>query len=229
MHYVANRTQRPEIKGEKVGAEVYTSRQALEMRHPQKEVILRQEAVEDITEEEPAKEYEGNVEVIEMDRMRKLIAKHMVNSKQTSAHVTSFAEADVTNMVLWRERVKKDFEKQNNARITFTPIFIDCLVRVMKRYPIINSSVDGDKIIVKKDFNIGMATALPAGNLIVPVIKNADELNLVGLTKRVNNLAEAARNNDRLGGSQGAIGMPNQARGLIKHLAQSVDAVLVAV
>ncbi|MBV9962251.1 MAG: 2-oxo acid dehydrogenase subunit E2, partial [Parafilimonas sp.] len=145
--------------------------------------------------EQPAAVYEGNVEVIEMDRMRKLIAKHMVNSKQTSAHVTSFAEADVTNMVLWREKIKKDFEKQNNTKITYTPIFIDCLIRVMKRYPMINSSVDGDKIIVKKDFNIGMATALPSGNLIVPVIKNADELNLVGLTKRVNNLADAARNN----------------------------------
>ena len=130
-----------------------------------------------------------------MDRMRKLIAKHMVNSKQTSAHVTSFAEADVTNMVLWREKNKKDFERQNNTKITFTPIFIDCLVRVMKRFPMINSSVDGDRIIVKKDLNIGMATALPSGNLIVPVIKNADELNLVGLSKKVNNLADAARNN----------------------------------
>ena len=145
--------------------------------------------------EQPATYYGDNVEVVEMDRMRKLIAKHMVNSKQTSAHVTSFAEADVTNMVLWRERIKKDFEKQNNTKITYTPIFIDCLIRVMKRYPIINSSVDGEKIIMRKDFNIGMATALPNGNLIVPVIKNADELNLVGLAKRVNHLAEAGRNN----------------------------------
>jgi 2-oxoglutarate dehydrogenase E2 component (dihydrolipoamide succinyltransferase) len=150
--------------------------------------------------------YGDNVEVVEMDRMRKLIAKHMVNSKQTSPHVTSFTEADVTNMVLWREKNKKEFEKQNNTKITFTPIFIDCLVRVMKRYPMINSSVDGDKIIIKRDLNIGMATALPSGNLIVPVIKNADELNLVGLSKRVNNLADAARNNklkpdDTLGGT----------------------------
>jgi 2-oxoglutarate dehydrogenase E2 component (dihydrolipoamide succinyltransferase) len=118
-----------------------------------------------------------------------------VNSKHTSAHVTSFAEADVTNMVLWREREKKEFEKQNNTRITFTPMFIDCLLRVMKRYPMINSSLDGDHIIIKKDFNIGMATALPNGNLIVPVIKNADYLNLVGLSKKVNSLAENARNN----------------------------------
>ena len=139
--------------------------------------------------------YGGNVEIIEMDRMRKLIAKHMVDSKHTSPHVTSFAEADVTNMVLWRERVKKQFEKETGAKITFTPMFIECLTRVMKRYPLINASLDGDKIIVKKDFNIGMATALPSGNLIVPVIKNADMFNLVGLSKSVNNLANAARNN----------------------------------
>jgi 2-oxoglutarate dehydrogenase E2 component (dihydrolipoamide succinyltransferase) len=137
----------------------------------------------------------GNVEIIEMDRMRKLIAKHMVDSKHTSPHVTSFVEADVTNMVLWRERVKKQFEKENNSKITFTPIFIECLVKVMKKYPMINSSLDGDRIIIKKDFNIGMATALPSGNLIVPVIKGADMLNLVGLSKSVNSLADAARNN----------------------------------
>ncbi|WP_153797216.1 dihydrolipoamide acetyltransferase family protein [Foetidibacter luteolus] len=138
---------------------------------------------------------ESNVEVIEMDRMRKMIARHMVDSKHTSAHVTSFAEADVTNMVLWREKVKKDFEKRENTKITFTPLFIDCLVRVMKRYPLINSSVDGERIIVKKDINIGMATALQNGNLIVPVIRNADYLNLVGLSKSVNTLADNARNN----------------------------------
>ncbi len=143
----------------------------------------------------PATIITGNVEIIEMDRMRKLIAKHMVDSKHTSPHVTSFVEADVTNMVLWRERVKKQFEKENNSKITFTPIFIECLVKVMKKYPMINSSLDGDRIIIKKDFNIGMATALPSGNLIVPVIKGADMLNLVGLSKSVNNLADAARNN----------------------------------
>jgi len=135
------------------------------------------------------------VEVIEMDRMRKLIAKHMVDSKHTSPHVTSFAEADVTNMVLWREKVKSDFEKRENTKITFTPMFIDCIVRIMKKYPIINSSVDGERIIIRKDLNIGMATALPNGNLIVPVIKNADYLNLVGLSKQVNTLADNARNN----------------------------------
>jgi len=138
--------------------------------------------------------YSGNVEIIEMDRMRKLIAEHMVRSKHTSPHVTSFTEADVTNLVMWRERVKKDFEKRENTKITFTPLFIEALVRCIKRFPLINSSLDGDKIIVKKDINIGMATALPSGNLIVPVIKNADQLNLVGLSKQVNNLADRARN-----------------------------------
>ncbi len=137
----------------------------------------------------------GNVEIVEMDRMRKMIAKHMVSSKQTSAHVTSFAEADVTNMVMWREKVKKQFEKQEGTRITFTPMFITCLTRVIKRYPYINCSVEGEQIIFKKDINIGMATALPTGNLIVPVIKNADYLNLVGLSKSVNTLADNARNN----------------------------------
>lgn len=136
----------------------------------------------------------GNTEIIEMDRMRKLIAKHMVNSVQTSPHVTSFVEADVTNMVLWRNRVKDDFEKREGTKITFTPIFIECLVKVMQRFPLINSSIDGDTIVVKKDFNIGMATALPSGNLIVPVIKSAEKLNIVGLSMAVNNLANAARN-----------------------------------
>jgi 2-oxoglutarate dehydrogenase E2 component (dihydrolipoamide succinyltransferase) len=139
--------------------------------------------------------YSGNVEIIEMDRMRKLIADHMVRSKHTSPHVTSFTEADVTNMVMWREKVKKEFEKREGTKITFTPLFIEAIIKCIKKFPLVNSSVEGDRIIVKKDINIGMATALPAGNLIVPVIKNADQLNLVGLTKQVNNMAESARNN----------------------------------
>lgn len=138
--------------------------------------------------------YTGNVEIIEMDRMRKLIADHMVRSKHTSPHVTSFTEADVTNLVMWRDKVKKDFEKREGSKITFTPLFIEAIVRCIKKFPLINCSLDGDKIIVKKDINIGMATALPSGNLIVPVIKNADQLNLVGLTKQVNALADNARN-----------------------------------
>ena len=127
--------------------------------------------------------------------MRKMIAKHMVNSVQTSPHVTSFAEADVTNMVVWRERVKKDFEKREGSRVTFMPLFIECLAKVIKRFPYVNASIDGDNILLKKDINIGMATALPNGNLIVPVIRNADYLNLVGLSKAVNVMAENSRNN----------------------------------
>ena len=137
----------------------------------------------------------GNVEIIEMDRMRKMIAKHMVDSKHISPHVTSFAEADVTNMVLWREKMKSEFEKREGTKITYTPMFIDCIARVIKKFPIINSSLVNDQIIIKKDINIGMATALPSGNLIVPVIQNADYLNLVGLSKKVNSLADNARNN----------------------------------
>lgn len=136
-----------------------------------------------------------NTEIVEMDRMRKMIAKHMVFSKQTSAHVTSFSEADVTNIVRWRERVKDRFEKTEGTKITFTPIFIACITKVIKRFPYINCSVEGETIILKKEINIGMATALPSGSLIVPVIKNADYLNLVGLSKSVNRLAGNARNN----------------------------------
>ena len=138
--------------------------------------------------------YSGNVEIIEMDRTRKLIADHMVRSKHTSPHVTSFTEADVTNLVMWREKTKNEFEKREGTKITFTPLFIEAIVKCIKKFPLINSSLDGDKIIVKKDINIGMATALQTGNLIVPVIKNADQLNLVGLSKQVNNLADNARN-----------------------------------
>ncbi len=138
--------------------------------------------------------YAGNMEIIEMDRMRKLISKHMTDSVATSAHVTSFAECDVTALVQWREKVKRDFEKREGEKITFTPLFIEAVVKSLKKYPMLSSSVDGDKIIIKKDLNIGMATALPNGNLIVPVIKNADQLNLTGLCKQVNGLANAARN-----------------------------------
>ncbi|MCE9538143.1 MAG: 2-oxo acid dehydrogenase subunit E2 [Bacteroidetes bacterium] len=142
----------------------------------------------------PAISLNAGDEVIEMDRMRKLIADHMVMSKHTSAHVTSFVEADVTNVVLWRERVKKDFEKREGEKLTFTPIFIEALAKAIKDFPMINISLDGTKIIKRKNINIGMATALPSGNLIVPVIKNADTLNLIGLTKQVNSLANKARN-----------------------------------
>lgn len=146
----------------------------------------------------PAKQVTTSVggadEIIEMDRMRKLIADHMIMSKQTSPHVTSFVEADVTNMVMWREKVKRNFEKRENEKITFTPIFVEAVSKAIKDFPMINVSVNGTQIIKKRDINIGMAAALPSGNLIVPVIKNADQLNLVGLTKSVNDLASRARN-----------------------------------
>lgn len=137
----------------------------------------------------------GSDEIIEMDRMRKLIADHMVMSKQTSPHVTSYVEADVTNIVLWREKVKKEFEQKEKTKLTFTPIFIEALVKAIKDFPMINISVDGDRIIKRGEINMGMATALPSGNLIVPVIRNADMLNLSGIAKRVNDLADRARNN----------------------------------
>jgi 2-oxoglutarate dehydrogenase E2 component (dihydrolipoamide succinyltransferase) len=137
----------------------------------------------------------GNVEIQEMDRMRKLIAEHMVRSKQTSPHVTSFSEADVTNLVLWREKEKTEFEQREGTKLTLTPLFIEAVIKCIKKYPLINSSLQGDKIIIRKDINIGMATALPSGSLIVPVIKNADNYNRVGLARQVNTMANNARNN----------------------------------
>ena len=145
----------------------------------------------------PAVSVGAGDEIIEMDRMRKIIADNMVMSKHVSPHVTSFVEADVTNMVMWRDKVKKDFEKREGEKITFTPLFIECVAKAIKDFPMINVSVDqtGSKIIKRKNINIGMAAALPSGNLIVPVIKNADEKNLVGITKNVNDLATRARAN----------------------------------
>jgi len=134
-------------------------------------------------------------EILEMDRMRKLIADHMVMSMSTSPHVTSFVEADVTNLVMWRDKNKVKFEKKEGEKITFTPIFIEAVVKAIKDYPMINISLDGNNIIKRKNINIGMAAALPSGNLIVPVIKNADTKNLLGLVKDVNDLARRAREN----------------------------------
>jgi 2-oxoglutarate dehydrogenase E2 component (dihydrolipoamide succinyltransferase) len=137
----------------------------------------------------------GNTEIVEMDRMRKLIADHMVMSKKTSPHVTSYVEVDMTNIVTWRNKIKEKFEKREGQKITFTPLFIEATVKAIKDFPGINVSLDGYNIIYKKDINIGMAAALPSGNLIVPVIKNADRMNLIGLTSTVNDLASRARNN----------------------------------
>jgi 2-oxoglutarate dehydrogenase E2 component (dihydrolipoamide succinyltransferase) len=177
------------------GAEKRTEKEQSQFVIPINKVEQRQDERPSVSSSSQLTTYSGNVEIIEMDRMRKLIADHMVRSKQTSAHVTSFTEADVTNLVMWREKAKKEFEKREGAKLTFTPLFIEAIIRCIKKFPLINSSVDGDRIIVKKDINLGMATALPSGNLIVPVIRNADQLNLVGLAKQVNSLADNARNN----------------------------------
>ena len=143
----------------------------------------------------PSHSLNGQSDIIQMDRMRKLIAQRMVESKQISAHVSSFVETDMTAIVQWRTKVKDDFKRQTGENLTFTPILIEALVKAIKDFPMINVSVDGDKIIVKKPINIGMAVALPSGNLIVPVIHNADQYNLVGLTKKVNDLSGRARDN----------------------------------
>jgi len=163
-------------------------------------VPVSQPVVAEVRREEPeiikpAVSIGGGDQIIEMDRMRKLIAQNMVLSKQTSAHVTSFVEADVTNLVRWREKVKGEFEKKYGEKLTFTPMILEAVVQAIREFPNVNASVDGDRIIVKGRINIGMATALPSGNLIVPVIKNADQMNLYGLTKAVNDLANRARQN----------------------------------
>ena len=138
----------------------------------------------------------GENKVIEMSRMEKLISEHMKSSLETAAHVQSFIEVDVTTLWEWRENVKDSFYKRENEKLTFTPLFITAIIKALRDYPVLNSSINGDKIVIKKDINLGMATALNDGNLIVPVIKNADHLNLVGLTKAVNDLAKRARNNN---------------------------------
>lgn len=143
----------------------------------------------------PISYVEGKDRIVEMDRMRKMIADHMVYSKQTSPHVTSYIEVDVTNMVNWRNSKKVEFQEKYGEKLTFTPIFVEAVANAIQEYPMINVSVDGSNIVVHKDINIGMATALPSGNLIVPVVKNAEEKNLLGLAKQVNHLANNARNN----------------------------------
>ncbi|MBE0663672.1 MAG: 2-oxo acid dehydrogenase subunit E2 [Bacteroidales bacterium] len=146
------------------------------------------------TEAPKVSKMEGD-EIVEMDRMRRLIADHMVHSAHTSPHVTSFIEVDVTNVVKWREKYKDEFQKRYGEKITFMPLFIEAAAKALREYPNVNASIDGYNVIRRKNINIGMATALPNGNLIVPVIKNADQKNLAGLAKDVNNLANKARNN----------------------------------
>ncbi|MBK7855702.1 MAG: 2-oxo acid dehydrogenase subunit E2 [Bacteroidetes bacterium] len=178
------------IDKKKSGGEVSASVSAAPKAAP---VAQPAAAPSPVAQQSAAVSTDGDNEIIEMDRMRKLIADHMVMSKHTSPHVTSFVEADVTNMVLWRNKVKGEFEKKEKEKLSFTPIFIEAVTRAIRDYPMINVSVDGTKIILKKNINIGMAAALPTGNLIVPVIKNADRMNLIGLTKAVNDLSNRAR------------------------------------
>ncbi len=174
----------------------YINKKPAAQSTPQKETTIQPEPAK--PEQEPVMSTtspvsSGTDEIIEMDRMRRLIADHMVMSKQTAPHVTSFIEADVTGLVMWREKIKNSFEKREGEKITFTPIFIEAVVKAIKDYPMVNVSVNGTQIIKKAAINISMATALPNGNLIVPVIKKAEELNLLGLTKAVNSLANKAR------------------------------------
>lgn len=185
LHYIALHKT-----GTLVAADIEKQPKEPQGSHPP---VSDDEKIDESRQKTPSASVTGNDEIIEMDRMRKLIAEHMVMSKQTSPHVTSFVEADVTNMVKWRERVKNNFEKREGEKITFTPIFVEAVSKSIKDLPMINISVNGTQIIKKRDINIGMAAALPSGNLIVPVIKNADQLNLVGLTKAVNDLANRAR------------------------------------
>ena len=143
----------------------------------------------------PKSSYEGGQQIIEMDRMRSMIADHMVHSKHTSPHVTAYVEADVTKIVKWREKNKVAFQEKYGEKITYTPIFVEAVVKAIQEFPLINVSVDGNKIIVKNDINIGLAAALPSGNLIVPVIHHADQKNLLGLAKETNSLVQKARSN----------------------------------
>ena len=176
LNYINNRTQKSTVAQSSVKEQIHESN-------------------EHITSSKPAVSVDGDVEINQMDRMRKLIAKHMVDSKRISPHVTSFVEADVTNIVKWRNANKKHFQEKHGEKITFTPIFVEAVAKAIQQFPLINVSVDGDNIIRKKDINIGIATALPTGNLIVPVVKNADQLSLLGITKKVNSLVDKARNN----------------------------------
>lgn len=161
---------------------------------PTDEKIIEKPVLQPSSVESPVT-FQGDHEIMEMDRMRRLIADHMVMSKQVAPHVTSFVEVDVTEIVNWRNRNKASFQEKYNQNLTFTPVFIDAVVKAIKEYPLINSSVNGYQIIKKKDINIGMATALPSGNLIVPVIKNAERINLQGLALAVNDFARRAREN----------------------------------
>jgi 2-oxoglutarate dehydrogenase E2 component (dihydrolipoamide succinyltransferase) len=193
LAYVRNRTTSPAQSAAPQQAASQPQQAAPAAQQPSAQPEAAKSAAPKSEPAKPATSIGGVDEIIEMDRMRRLIADHMVMSKHTSPHVTSFVEADVTGLVLWREKIKNSFEKREGEKITYTPIFIEAVVKAIKDFPMINVSVNGTQIIKKAAINISMATALPNGNLIVPVIKKAEELNLLGLTKAVNGLANKAR------------------------------------
>jgi len=166
-----------------------------EKEAPKKEAAKKEVKEKKTEAATPSSAAKDGDEVIEMDRVRKIIAEHMVNSKRTSPHVTSYIDVDITDIVKWRESIKDSFFSKEGIKLTLTPIFIEATARAIRQVPMINVSVDGDKIIKKKNINIGMATALPDGNLIVPVIKKADEKSIIGLAREVNDLADRARKN----------------------------------
>ncbi len=157
--------------------------------------VKEQKTEQKIQQLQPVKSYGSDVEVVEMDRMRKMIAQRMVESKRTSPHVTSFVEADVTNLVNWRNKWKRVVKERDGVALTFTPIFVEAVAKAIQDFPKINCSIDGDKILMKKGIHVGIAVALSNDNLIVPVIKNTNELNLLGITKKVSELVDKARNN----------------------------------
>ncbi|MDO5509324.1 MAG: dihydrolipoamide acetyltransferase family protein [Weeksellaceae bacterium] len=177
---------------------ISSGRKSQQAQTPQKEASPAAPAQKPATKAAPAPQVAAgkNDEIIEMDRMRKVIAQHMLHSVQTAPHVSSFVEADMTNVVLWRNKNKAAFEKREGEKITFMPIIVQAIVKAIRDFPMINVSVDGDNIIKKKNINIGIAAARPDGNLIVPIVKNADQYNLAGLAKKINDLAARARTND---------------------------------
>lgn len=197
LAYVEYRKNAPQQAAPAVSEPVQSTPQAQPVQsQPVQQVAPVQEAPKPAAQAEPAKvpvSVNGQDEIVEMDRMRKLISKYMVESVQTSAHVQSFIEVDVTNIWDWREKNKDKFEKREGEKLTFTPIFMEIVARALKDFPLMNIAVDGDYIIKKKAINLGMAAALPNGNLIVPVIKNADQLNLIGMAKAVNDLGNRAK------------------------------------
>lgn len=200
LEYLKNRTSpaaqtaTPNLKHDKV--EIVEKANAPEEKKAEdKPSTASASAATSSEQHKPAVSVSGNTDIIQMDRMRKMISERMLESQRVSAHVTSFVEADITNLIHWKNKMKHEFKNKENDTLTLTPLFIEAIARAIKDYPMINASVEGDKIILKKYINIGMAVALPTGNLIVPVIKNVDQLNIIGITKKVNELAKKSREN----------------------------------